>query len=80
MQAGVGAAFFFVLAQPFETLTLLYDYIAPCRPESVLRKAVERLVGLLRERRVNYFYALDQFKVRICLKKPVGLWLIAECA
>ncbi len=36
-----------------------------CRPEPVLRAAVERLVGLLRERRVNYFYALDQFKVPI---------------
>lgn len=29
----------------------------------MLRSALERLVGLLRERRVNYFYALDQFKV-----------------
>jgi hypothetical protein len=34
-----------------------------CRPEPVLRRALDRLVSLLRERKVNYFYALDQFKV-----------------
>ncbi len=36
----------------------------PCRPEPVLRKALERLIGLLRAREVGYFYALDQFKAR----------------
>ena len=32
------------------------------RPESVLRRAYERLVHLLRQGKQNYFYALDQFK------------------
>ena len=36
---------------------------AGVRPERVLRAALARLVGLLRRREVNYFYALDQFKV-----------------
>lgn len=41
----------------------------------MLRTAVARLVGLLRERRVNYFYALDQFKVRIESQTNCGrLW------
>jgi hypothetical protein len=34
-----------------------------CRPEPVLRAALRRLVGLLRDGAVNYFYALDQLKV-----------------
>ena len=34
-----------------------------CRPEPVLRRALDRLIRLLREGEVNYFYALDQFKV-----------------
>ena len=29
----------------------------------MLRAALARLLGLLRRREVNYFYALDQFKV-----------------
>jgi hypothetical protein len=29
----------------------------------VLRRALDRLIRLLREGEVNYFYALDQFKV-----------------
>ncbi len=33
-----------------------------CRPEAVLRVALQRLVGLLRDGAVNYFYALDQLK------------------
>ena len=32
------------------------------RPESVLRRAYERLIHLLRQGKQNYFYALDQFK------------------
>jgi hypothetical protein len=32
------------------------------RPEPVLRKALDRLVGMLREGRANWFYACDQFK------------------
>lgn len=34
-----------------------------CRPEPVLRRALDRLIRLLRDGEVNYFYALDQFKV-----------------
>lgn len=37
---------------------------ATVRPEAVVRRAYERLVGLLAGGAVNYFYALDQFKVR----------------
>lgn len=33
------------------------------RPEAVVRRAYARLVGLLASGAVNYFYALDQFKV-----------------
>ncbi|KAK9908665.1 hypothetical protein WJX75_001178 [Coccomyxa subellipsoidea] len=32
------------------------------RPEAVLRRALDRLVHLLRQGKENYFYALDQFK------------------
>jgi hypothetical protein len=32
------------------------------RPEPVLRRALDRLVGMLREGRANWFYACDQFK------------------
>lgn len=35
---------------------------ATVRPEPVLRLALDRLVALLRTKKVNYFYALDQFK------------------
>lgn len=35
---------------------------AQVRPEPVLRAALDRLVGLLRQGTVNYFYACDQFK------------------
>lgn len=30
----------------------------------MLRRALDRLLRLLRSREVNYFYALDQFKAR----------------
>lgn len=38
-----------------------------CRPEPVLRAALRRLVGLLRDGAVNYFYALDQLKASVIL-------------
>ena len=37
---------------------------AVVRPEPVLAEALARLVGLVASGEVNYFYALDQFKVR----------------
>lgn len=35
---------------------------AVVRPQPILRRALDRLVGLLRDGSVNYFYACDQFK------------------
>lgn len=35
------------------------------RPEYVLRRALDRLVGLIRNPGVKYFYSSDQFKVNI---------------
>ena len=32
------------------------------RPEAVLRRALDRLVAMLREGSTNWFYACDQFK------------------
>lgn len=33
------------------------------RPEPVLRRALQRLLHMLRDGSANYFYAADQFKV-----------------
>lgn len=35
------------------------------RPEKVLKKALDRLVKMVASKEVNYFYAQDQFKVRM---------------
>jgi len=37
---------------------------ATVRPEPVLRRALERLLRLISEKKENFFYAQDQFKVR----------------
>ncbi|CAL5222496.1 g4870 [Coccomyxa viridis] len=49
------------LEKSYFRLTLAPDP-STVRPESVLRRAYERLVHLLRQGKQNYFYALDQFK------------------
>lgn len=36
----------------------------------MLRLALDRLVALLRTKKVNYFYALDQFKVGLAQQLP----------
>lgn len=36
------------------------------RPEPILKRALDRLVDLLKHKQVDYFYAADQFKVWFC--------------